>query len=91
MVANLPLKQKVCFYENVQCLISKFIKVVMDLWSFGLIFTYLILKESIFQASEALHIVIFESFVKSMTSWLLELKVTPSFCFANKIPDVVWY
>ena len=29
----------------------------------------------------------FESFVKSMTPSLLELKVTPSFCFAFKIPD----
>ena len=40
-------------------------------------------------ASEALHIVIFEIFVKSMTSCLLKLKVTPSFCFAFKIPDDV--
>ena len=31
-------------------------------------------------ASEALHIVIFENFLKS------KLKVTPSFCFAFKIP-----
>ena len=38
-------------------------------------------------ASEALHIVIFENFVKSMTSCLSKLKVTPSFCFAFKIPD----
>ena len=38
-------------------------------------------------ASEALHIVIFENFVKSMTSSLLKLKVTPNFCFALKIPD----
>ena len=38
-------------------------------------------------ASEALHIVIFENFVKSMTSCLLKLKVTPSFCFTFKIPD----
>ena len=38
-------------------------------------------------ASEALHIVIFENFVKSMTSCLLKLKVTPRFCFAFKIPD----
>ena len=40
-------------------------------------------------ASEALHIVIFEIFVKSMTSCLSKLKVTPSFCFAFKIPDNV--
>jgi hypothetical protein len=38
-------------------------------------------------ASEALHIVIFENFVKSMTSCLSKLKVTPIFCFAFKIPD----
>ena len=31
----------------------------------------------------------FENFVKSMTPSLLELKVTPSFCFAFKIPDNV--
>jgi hypothetical protein len=40
-------------------------------------------------ASEALHIVIFENFVKSMTSCLSKLKVTPSFCFAFKIHDNV--
>jgi hypothetical protein len=40
-------------------------------------------------ASEALHIVIFENFVKSMTSCLSKLKVTPSFCFAFKIHDDV--
>ena len=38
-------------------------------------------------ASEALHIVIFENFVKSMTSSLSKLKVTPGFCFPFKIPD----
>ena len=37
--------------------------------------------------SEALHIIIFENFIKSMTSCLTKLKVTPSFCFAFKIPD----
>ena len=31
----------------------------------------------------------FEIFVKSMMPSLLELKVTPSFCFAFKIPDDV--
>ena len=31
----------------------------------------------------------FENFVKSMTPSLLELKVTPSVCFAFKIPDDV--
>ena len=38
-------------------------------------------------ASEALHIVIFENFVKSMMSCLSKLKVTPIFCFPFKIPD----
>ena len=38
-------------------------------------------------ASETLHIVIFESFIQSKTSCLSKLKVTPSFCFAFKIPD----
>ena len=38
-------------------------------------------------ASEALHIVIFENFIKSMTSCLSKLKVTRSFCFTFKIPD----
>ena len=36
-----------------------------------------------------MHIVIFENFVKSMTSCLSKLKVAPSFCFAFKIPDDV--
>jgi hypothetical protein len=40
-------------------------------------------------ASEALHIAIFENFVKSTTSCLSQLKVTPSFCFAFKIHDNV--
>ena len=31
----------------------------------------------------------FENFVKSMQPSLSELKVTPSFCFAFKIPDDV--
>jgi hypothetical protein len=39
--------------------------------------------------SEVLHIVSFESFVKSMMSCLSELKVTSSFCFPFKIPDDV--
>ena len=38
-------------------------------------------------ASEAQHIVIFENLVKSMTSCLSKLKVTPSFCFGFKISD----
>ena len=38
-------------------------------------------------ASEALHIIIFENFVKSIMFSLSKLKVTPSFCFAFKIPD----
>ena len=36
-----------------------------------------------------MHIVIFENFVKSMTSCLSKLKVTPRFCFAFKIHDNV--
>ena len=40
-------------------------------------------------ASEALHIVIFENFIKPMMSCLSKLKVTHSFCFAFKIPDDV--
>ena len=35
----------------------------------------------------ALHMLSFENFVKSMLPSLSELKVTPSFCFAFKIPD----
>ena len=35
----------------------------------------------------ALHIVIFESFIKSTVSYLPKLKVTPSFCFVFEIPD----
>ena len=35
----------------------------------------------------ALHMLSFENFVKSMPPGLSELKVTPSFCFAFKIPD----
>ena len=38
-------------------------------------------------ASEVLHIVIIEIFVKSMTSRLLKLKVTHGFCFSFKIRD----
>ena len=37
----------------------------------------------------ALHMLSFENFVKSMPPRLSELKVTPSFCFAFKIPDDV--
>ena len=37
----------------------------------------------------ALHMLSFENFVKSMPPSLSELKVTPSFCFAFKIPDNV--
>ena len=35
------------------------------------------------------HMVSFENFVKLMLPSLSELKVTPSFCFAFKIPDDV--
>ena len=38
-------------------------------------------------SSQALHMVSFENFVKSMPPSLSELKVIPSFCFAFKIPD----
>jgi hypothetical protein len=37
----------------------------------------------------AVHMLSFEKFVKSMPPSLSELKVTPSFCFAFKIPDDV--
>ena len=37
----------------------------------------------------ALHMLSFENFVKSMPPSLSELNVTPSFCFAFKIPDDV--
>ena len=37
----------------------------------------------------ALHMLSFENFVKSMPPSLSELLVTPSFCFAFKIPDDV--
>ena len=40
-------------------------------------------------ASEALHIFNFENFLKSMTSCLSELKVTPIFCIGFKIHDIV--
>jgi hypothetical protein len=42
-----------------------------------------------YEFASALHIVIFENFVKSMTSCLSKLEVTPSFCFAFKIPNDV--
>ena len=38
-------------------------------------------------ASEVLHIVIFENFIKFMASCLSKLKVTANFCFAVKILD----
>ena len=47
------------------------------------------LTESIFQASEALYMVSFQIFVKSMTSCLSYFKITPSFCFPNTISDNV--
>ena len=40
-----------------------------------------------YQPAPALHMLSFENFVKSMPPSLSELKVTPSFCFAFKIPD----
>ena len=44
-------------------------------------------KVSVKASSQALHMVSFEIFVKSMPPGLSELKVTPSFCFTFKIPD----
>ena len=38
-------------------------------------------------SSYAVHMVSFENFVKLVSPSLSELKVTPSFCFAFKIPD----
>ena len=52
-----------------------------------LAFHTLFLMKSILQASEALHMVGFEIFVKPMMSCLSCFKVTPSFCFPNAIPD----
>ena len=40
-----------------------------------------------YQPAPALHMLSFENFVKSMPPSLSELKVTPTFCFAFKIPD----
>ena len=40
-------------------------------------------------SSYAVHMVSFENFVKLASPSLSELKVTPSFCFAFKIPDNV--
>ena len=45
-------------------------------------------KSEIFKnSSYAVHKVSFENFVKLVSPSLSELKVTPSFCFAFKIPD----
>ena len=46
-------------------------------------------SEILKNSSYAVHMVSFENFVKSMPPTLSELKVTPSFCFAFKIPDDV--
>ena len=57
---------------------------------FGLNFTYDIFRTVMaWASSQALHMVSFENFVKSMPPSLSELKVIPSFCFAFKIPDDV--
>ena len=46
--------------------------------------------ESSFQASEALHMVGFENFVKSICiDFLSYFKVKPSICFPNAMPDNV--
>ena len=55
---------------------------------FGLNSTYEIFRKAMaWASSQALHMVSFETFVKSMPPSLSELKVTPSFCFPFKIPD----
>ena len=44
-------------------------------------------KVTMCSAQEEPQAIDFENFVKSMTFCLPKLKVTPSFCFAFKIPD----
>ena len=98
MMSNFRGGGMVRFFKTdpVQGLRSRFIKVVVDLLIFvqkiwlGLHFnTFHIwfLKESIFQASEALHMIGYEFFVKSIMSCISKLKVLPSFCFPNAIPN----
>ena len=54
---------------------------------FQILFDYYIYDYFYEFGSEALHIVIFENFVKSMTSCLSKLKVAPKFYFPFKISD----
>ena len=71
---------------------------VHKFWYFLLVTYSFSLKNSTYQifrkvmawaSSQALHMVSFEKFVKSMPPSLSELKVIPSFCFAFKILENV--
>ena len=60
--------------------INNLILIHVNYWNFK--------KSEIFKhSSYAVHMVSFENFVKLVSPSLSELKVTPSFCFAFKIPD----
>ena len=60
--------------------INNLILIHVNYWNFQ--------KSEIFKISSyAVHMVSFENFVKLVSPSLSELKVTPSFCFAFKIPD----
>ena len=62
--------------------INNLILIHVNYWNFK--------KSEIFKnSSYAVHMVSFENFVKLVSPSLSELKVTPSFCFAFKIPDDV--
>ena len=62
--------------------INNLILIHVNYWNF---------KKSEFfkKSSYAVHMVSFENFVKLVSPSLSELKVTPRFCFAFKIPDDV--
>ena len=62
--------------------INNLILIHVNYWNFK--------KSEIFKnSSYAVHMVSFENFVKLVLPSLSELKVTPIFCFAFKIPDDV--
>ena len=62
--------------------INNLILIHVNYWNFK--------KSEIFKnSSYAVHMVSFENFVKLVSPSLWELKVTPNFCFAFKIPDNV--
>ena len=62
--------------------IKNLILIHVNYWNFK--------KSEIFKnSSHAVHMVSFENFVKLVSASLSELKVTPSFCFAFKIPEDV--